>query len=174
MKEKFKEIWQKAKSWVNEIFVDDGGTGDFVETNVQTKKINKKEKVIQIIEKKYISREVAINIADMEENLRKSMYLDGKRNGCNYGLIEISDYYATLVKYNGKFAWYIKVADGMYGKKDGNKFLRGYFDEDSNISCIVVADSGKYIYLGKNFDTRVIRMVNDEEFLYYINNVRHM
>lgn len=54
MKEKFKEIWQKAKSWVNEIFVDDGGTGDFVETNVQTKKINKKEKVIQILEKKYI------------------------------------------------------------------------------------------------------------------------
>lgn len=174
MKEKFKEIWKRIKDWFNDFFIDDGGDSTDCGEYDEDKKKKKKEKVIQIPEKKYISREKAIYIADMEENLRKSMYLDGKRNGCNYGLIEISDYYATLVKYNGKFAWYIKVADGMYGKKDGNKFLRGYFDEDSNISCIVMADSGKYIYLGKNFDTRVIRMVNDEEFLYYINNVRHM
>ena len=41
MKEKFKEIWQKTKNWFNELFIDDGGTTDFIETNEPTKKRNK-------------------------------------------------------------------------------------------------------------------------------------
>ena len=132
--------------------------------------IKKTKKAIQPIDRKFISREDAIDIADMENNLRYYMYLDSRENGSPYGLIEISDYYSTLVKYNGKYAWYIKVLEGRYGTKEDERFLRGYFDEYSNISCLVCADSGKFIYLGKNFDTRSIRMVTDEEFLYYINN----
>ena len=41
--------------------------------------------------------------------------------------------------------------------------------------CVKVAPRGYggEIEMIVGFDTRVIRMVNDEEFLYYINNVKH-
>lgn len=176
MKEMFSKLINKIKDWIeNLIYTDIVCIGDSDDSNMyKNNTIKNKKKVIQPIDRKYISRENAIDIADMEDNLRYHMYLDSKKNDSPYGIIEISDYYSTLVKYNGKYAWYIKVLEGRYGTKDGDKYLRGYFDEYSNISCLVLADSGKFIYLGKDFDTRLIRMVTDEEFLLYINNVKHM
>ncbi len=123
--------------------------------------------------KKYLNREQAIEIASREKNLRKSMYNEAKDKGYCYGIIELNDFYATLVKYNNRYAWYIKVIDGNYGLKEGRIYKKGCFNEYSNIRCLVMADDGNYIYLDENFDTRAIRMVLDDEFLFYINNVKH-
>lgn len=174
MKEKLSKLINRIKDWSVNLIDTDIDIDNPYEDIPKSTTIKKTKKAIQPIDRKFISREDAIDIADMENNLRYYMYLDSRENGSPYGLIEISDYYSTLVKYNGKYAWYIKVLEGRYGTKEDERFLRGYFDEYSNISCLVCADSGKFIYLGKNFDTRSIRMVTDEEFLYYINNVKHM
>lgn len=134
---------------------------------------NKELSTVKAVEKKYINRNQAISIADSEKNLRRSMYNEAISEGFFYGLIEITNYYATLVKFENRYAWYIKVIDGRYGTKKENKNVKGYFDEYSNIRCLVFADNGMYVYLNKNFDTRNIRMVTDEEFLFYINHVKH-
>lgn len=134
---------------------------------------DKELNTVKALEKKYINRNQAISIADSEKNLRRSMYNEAINEGFNYGLIEINNYYATLVKFENRYAWYIKVIDGKYGAKKENKYIKGYFDEYSNIRCLVFADNGMYVYLNKNFDTRNIRMVTDDEFLFYINNIKH-
>ena len=35
-----------------------------------------------------------------------------------------------------------------------------------------MAETGEYIYLGKDCDTRYFRMTTDDEYLEYIHNVR--
>ena len=125
------------------------------------------EKNIKIskVERKYISREKALEIADYEKNLRYHMYKDARDEGVIYGLIDVKRYYATLVKIKGELAWFIRVIDGIFETDDNE---RGYFDDYSNISCLVIADTGEFIYLGSNYDTRKIKMVTDDEFLDYL------
>ena len=122
--------------------------------------------------KKYISRNRAIQIADEEKNLRKSMYKEAKKAGFDYALIEIIDYYATLVIFQKKYAWYVKISECNYNKAEGKKYFKRYNDENSNIGCLIMAETGEYIYLGKDCDTRYFRMTTDEEYLEYIHNVR--
>ena len=122
---------------------------------------------------RYLSRERAINIADQEYNLRKSIYKEMKMKGYKCGIIEIDDYYATLVKYKNRYAWYIKVLKGKCGYKDEDEYYIDEIDKEVRTSCIVFADSGEYEYLGYDFDTRNIRMVTDNEFISYITYVRH-
>ena len=122
--------------------------------------------------KKYISRNRAIQIADEEQNLRKSMYKEAKKAGFDYALIEIIDYYATLVIFQKKYAWYVKISECNYNKAEGKKYFKGYYDEYSNIGCLIMAETGEYIYLGKDCDTRYFRMTTDDEYLEYIHNVR--
>lgn len=140
--------------------------------NKEIKLYEKNEVVNKISEKKYISMNRAILLADKEKNMRKSMYIEAKRNGYYYGLIEINEYYATLVMFKGEYAWFIKVIDGKYVEKKGEKYKKGYYNEDSNVSCLVMAETGEYIYLGTDFDTRNFRMTTDDEFLDFIHNVR--
>ena len=104
MKEMFSKLINKIKDWIeNLIYTDIVCIGDSDDSNMyKNNTIKNKKKVIQPIDRKYISRENAIDIADMEDNLRYHMYLDSKKNDSPYGIIEISDYYSTLVKYNGK------------------------------------------------------------------------
>ena len=93
------------------------------------------------------------------------MYKEAREEGFIYGLIDVKRYYATLVKIKGELAWFIRVIDGIFETDDNE---RGYFDDYSNISCLVIADTGEFIYLGSNYDTRKIKMVTDDEFLDYL------
>ena len=122
---------------------------------------------------RYLSREMAINIADKECNLRKSIYREMKLKGYKCGLVEIDDYYATLVKYKNRHAWYIKVIKGRCGFKDEDNYYIEEIDREIRAASIVFADTGEYEYLGYDFDTRNIRMVTDNEFISYITYVKH-
>jgi hypothetical protein len=112
MKEKLLKLKEKIK-WV---FSD--GDGDDTEELGKEKKEEKK-----IAKPRYIKREEAINIADKECNLKRSIYKDARMRGEKYGIVEIYDYYATLVMYNKKYAWYVKVMDGKYGYKQEGGIL---------------------------------------------------
>ncbi len=122
---------------------------------------------------RYLSREGAINIADQEYNLRKSIYRDMKMKGYKCGIVEIDDYYATLVKYKDRYAWYIKVIKGKCGFKDEDEYYIDEINKEIRAACIVYADTGGYEYLGYDFDTRNIRLVTDNEFISYITYVRN-
>ncbi len=122
---------------------------------------------------RYLSREGAINIADQEYNLRKSIYKDMKMIGYKCGIIEIDDYYATLVKYKDRYAWYIKVIKGKCGFKNEDEYYVDEINKEIRAACIVYADNGVYEYLGYDFDTRNIRMVTDNEFISYITYVKN-
>lgn len=173
MKEKIKEFAKKIKEkWMEltgEILVDPIEPEDLPS---KKKEKTKPQPIEKIRTKKYISRNKAIEIADQEQNLRKSMYKEAKKAGYDYALIEIIDYCATLVMFQNKHAWYVKISDATYNKLENSKYYRGYYDEYSNISCLISAETGEYIYLGKDCDTRFFRMTTDEEYLEYIHNVR--
>ena len=49
--------------------------------------------------------------------------------------------------------------------KDNDKNKNGVFYEYSNIRCLVNASNGKFIYIDKDFYTRNIRIITDDEFL---------
>ena len=122
---------------------------------------------------RYLSREGAIKIVDEEYNLRKSIYKEMKMKGYKCGIIEIDDYYATLVKYKNRYAWYIKVIKGRCGFKDEDNYYIEEIDREIRAACIVYADSCEYEYLGYDFDTRNIRLVTDNEYIKYITYVKH-
>lgn len=115
--------------------------------------------------KKYLNRKMALYIADGDKCLKKYVYKEAIDNGFTYGIIEFYDFYTTLVKYNETLYWYIKVLNGKYGPKESDKNKKGVFDEYSNIRCLVNASNGKFIYIDKDFDTRNIRIITDDEFL---------
>lgn len=154
-----KEMFKKIKERFNEIFdVDpDIECGFYEEEKEDAPKRN-------------ISRMDAIKIADKECNLRKSIYKEARLRGQKYGIVEIDDYYAVLVKYKQKYAWYVKVMEGKYGYKQDGEYFTGKLNDKSNIRCIIMADTGEYLFVDKMFDTKAIRMVTDEEYLRYINN----
>lgn len=122
---------------------------------------------------RYLSRENAIRIADEERNIRKSIYKEMKMKGYKCGIIEIDDYYATLVKYKDRYAWYIKVIKGRCGFKDEDNYYIEEIDREIMAACIIYADTCEYEYLGYDFDTRNIRLVTDNEYITYITYVRH-
>mgnify|MGYP003311317073 CR=1 FL=1 len=67
--------------------------------------------------------------------------------------------------YEEELYWYIKVIDGKFGLKEGNENKRGYFNEYSNIRCLVNAKTGKYIYMDEYFDTR---FMSNDSIKYFI------
>lgn len=113
----------------------------------------------------YLNRNQIIDIAMQDNNLKKSMYDEAIDNGFNYGIIELYDFYTTLVKYHNVLCWYVKVLEGQYGLKEDTCYKKGYFDEYSNIRCLINASNGKYLYIDKYFDTNEIKMISDEEYL---------
>ena len=137
----------------------------FIREKFKAKKDTKEIETKTGTEKIYLKRDYAIKIANSDKCLKKSMYKEAIDNGFNYGIIELYDFYTTLVKYNDSLYWYIKVLNGKYGLKTGEKFKKGYFNEYSNIRCLVNAKTGKYIYMDENFNTEEIRMISDDEFL---------
>lgn len=179
-----KSIFYRLKNTLENILFeqDESDTKENIEKRIinpfsrsknKIKLYEKNEIIYKTKEKKYISRNRAIEIADYEKNLRKSMYIEAKREGHFYGLIEINDYFATLIKFKSEYAWLIKIKKGKYIEKVNSKYQKNYYNEDSNIGCLIMAQTGEYIYLGTDFDTRNFSMVTDDEFLEYINNVRH-
>ena len=86
------------------------------------KEKTKPQPIEKIRTKKYISRNKAIEIADQEQNLRKSMYKEAKKAGYDYALIEIIDYCATLVMFQNKHACYVKISDATYNKLENSKY----------------------------------------------------
>lgn len=175
--EKVNNIISKIKEQYNTLFINDT---EPIESN------NQEETFIKIIVDKiksykqtqtkkkqentntnkiYLNRDQAITITCLDNNLKKSMYNEAINNGFNYGIIEFNDFYTTLVKYHNELYWYVKVLDGKYGLKEEGRFKKGYFNEYSNIRCLINASSSKYIYINKYFDTSQIKMIDDEEFL---------
>lgn len=170
MKEKLINFITKIKErFLNYFFWECGEPDDPIP---KKEKKTKPKNVEKFPIKKYISRNRAIEIADEEQNLRKSLYKEARKAGYDYALIEIIDYCATLVLVEKKYAWYVKVSDGTYNKLEHNKYYKGHYNEYSNISCLIMAETGEYIYLGKDCDTRFLRMPTDDEYLEYIHNVR--
>lgn len=177
--EKIKNIISKINDYFNDTDENESEYIDSVEQfneeqnflkkiieKISNYKKDKNQKEVKNDENKfYINRKQAITIACLEKNLKRSLYNEAIDNGFNYGIIEFKDFYTTLVKYNGEIYWYVKVLDGKYGLKEQEKNIRGYFDEYSNIRCLVNASSGKYIYINEYFDTNKIRMISDSEFL---------
>ena len=158
-----KDYLKKLKEYFKKIF-ETCGEEEQIEEIDNTKEMKEKKK-------RYITREEAIAIADKEKNLKKSIYKEVRMRGERYGLVEIYDYYATLVIYNKKYAWYVKVMDGKYGYKQDGEYYTGKLKDKSNIRCLVMADTGEYIYIDALFHTKQIRMVNDDEYLDYINHI---
>ncbi|MGM9877608.1 MAG: hypothetical protein ACI33S_03065 [Bacilli bacterium] len=93
------------------------------------------------------------------------MYNEAIAHGYTYGIIELNNFYTTLVKCRNFLFWHIKVLDGKYELIEQNKNKKGYFDEYSNIRCLVNASTEKYLFINEKFDTRDIRMITDDEFL---------
>ena len=172
MKEKLLNFVDKTRKKILDYFFFEL-TDPELPTPKKEKKTKVKQKTVERYPtKKYISRNKAIEIADEEQNLRKSLYKEARKAGYDYALIEIIDYCATLVLVEKKYAWYVKVSDGTYIKLEHNKYYKGHYNEYSNISCLIMAETGEYIYLGKDCDTRFLRMPTDDEYLEYIHNVR--
>ncbi len=153
-----KELFKRMKAKMHELFGTDYGAtyedivGDYKEP-------------------KYIDRDTAIEIADNESNLKKSIYKEARLRGEKYGIVEIYDYYATLVIYNKKYAWYVKVMDGKYGYKQEGEYYTGKLKDKSNIRCLVMAETSEYIFIDSTFNTKQIRMVTDEEYLKFVNSM---
>ena len=153
-----KELFKRMKEKMRELFGTDYGA-------------TYEDLVGDYRKPKYIDRDTAIEIADNESNLKKSIYKEARLRGEKYGIVEIYDYYATLVIYNKKYAWYVKVMDGKYGYKQEGEYYTGKLKDKSNIRCLVMAETSEYIYIDTTFNTKQIRMVTDEEYLKYINSM---
>ena len=156
------KMWFMKQKWFQKLFMTDGGDTDilFFEEEETTKK-------------KYIGRDKAIEIADKECNLRKNIYRDARMRGERCGIVEITDYYATLVIYEKKYAWYVKIMDGKYGYKQDGEYYTGKLDDKSNIRCLIMADTGEYVFIDPTFNTKKIRMVTDDEYLRFINTMNY-
>lgn len=128
------------------------------------KKYINNKKTNKCINKKYINYYDAIKIASDNDNLIKSLHDDITKNGYECNNIILYNYYATLVFYKDKLAWYIKVINGIYEIKDNDRIINKSIDEKSKINCLVLAESGNYIYINDSYK-KDIRMINDDEFL---------
>ena len=163
-----KEIFEKIKNSVTKLFDNDVDDEKTTIIPIIKPKVEKKETISGL----YITREKAIAIADKESNIKRSIYKEARMRGQKYGIVEIYDYYATLVMYDKKYAWYVKVMDGKYGYKEEGEYYTGKLRDKSNIRCLIMAETGEYIFIDPLFDTKKIRMVTDEEYLEYINNIK--
>lgn len=129
---------------------------DFKENNKFNKRNNGTIEY-ETVAKTFVTKEQAIAIANCDRNLKDSVFMEAKKKDIHYGLITFYKFDIALVQYCGSFAWHIKVKYGEWGATEYKRLpiLRipintimsdGYFDEESNISCIVMCDSGEYYY----------------------------
>lgn len=173
-KDRIKNLFLEDSIIIEEI-EDDDEHNNFINFIKEKIKFRKKKIPIKKVsdEKIYINCNTAMNIARKQENLEKYVYEEAIDNGYIYGIIDLKDFYATLVRYKNDLFWYLKLIDGVFEFKEDNKNKRGYFDEYSNIRCLVNALSGEFIYIDNKFDTRLIKMIDDSEFLNIIFKIRH-
>lgn len=143
---------------------------------LKNKKVNIKYETIKT---SYITKEQAVAIAGCDRNLKDSVFKEWKKNKLYLGWISFSEYDVALVQIGSNFAWHIKVKSGDWG---GTKFIRipiigikygyanydGGFDENSNISCLVMCDSGEYYYCN-DIDMSKIKAPDMKEYKKYIN-----
>ena len=141
----------------------------------------------ETIKNGYITKEQAIAIASCDRNLKDSIFKKWKKEEDIYlGWISFNSFDIGLIQIDQDFAWHIKVKSGQWGGTKVKKIplIRikieyenwdGYFDESSNISCIVMCDSGEYNF-GDNIDLKKIKVPNMEEYKEYIksSSIYHM
>lgn len=131
----------------------------------------------------YITKEQAIAIAGCDRNLKDSIFKEWKSQKMYLGWISFEKFDVALVQFGCDFAWHIKVKSGSYGGNETKKIFGipykdilfdGEFDEDSNISCIVMCDSGQYYY-SKDIDMSQMLAPDLDEYRKYIkqNSIYH-
>lgn len=138
------------------------------------------DKKLEKVRVDYITKKQAIAIAADDRNLKDVIYRKGLKNNLEFGLIIFEEFGIKLVKYGYDYAWYIKVLKGEYGATKFIKipifnirkvyeYLDGYFDEESNISCLVLVTNGEFIYLDDSMINK-LEDVNLEEYKKFINS----
>ncbi len=135
----------------------------------------------ETIKKGYVTKEQAIAIASCDRNLKDSVFKKWKKEDNLYlGWISFTSFDVGLVQINQDFAWHLKVKSGEWGGtkvnripligiKIGYENWDGDFDKSSNISCIVMCNSGEY-YFGDDIDLKEIKVPNMEEYKKYIKS----
>lgn len=135
----------------------------------------------ETIKNGYITKEQAVAIAGCDRNLKDSIFREWKKKKLYLGSISFSEYEVALVQYGYDFAWHIKVKSGEWGAMQviskipiigitlKYAYCDGYFDEESNISCLVMCNSGEYYYCN-DIDISMIKMPNLEEYKKYISS----
>lgn len=120
--------------------------------------------------KYYINSISATKIALIDTNLISNIIKELSLLGYNPSNIKIKDFYITLVKYNERYAWYIKINEASFIYNDNKT---GYIDESSNISCLIYADNKEYSYIDYSIKKNNIKLVNDNELYIFLKNVNH-
>ena len=129
----------------------------------------------ETIKNGYVTKEQAIAIASCDRNLKDSLFKKWKKEDKLYlGFISFHSFDVALVEICSQFAWHIKVKSGSWGAtkasripiigiKIGYEHWDGEFDEDSNISCIIMCDSGEY-YFGDDIDINDIKPADTNKY----------
>lgn len=135
----------------------------------------------ETIKNGYITKEQAIAIASSDRNLKDSIFKKWKKEDNIYlGWISFESFDIGLVQIEQEFAWHVKVTSGdwggtkvnripLIGIKIGYENWDGDFDRTSDISCIVMCNSGEY-YFCDDIDLNKIKVANMEEYKKYIKS----
>lgn len=135
----------------------------------------------------YITKEQAIAIAGCDRNLKDSIFKKWKKeDNLLLGFISFHSFDVGLVKIASDFGWHVKVKSGTWGAlkfkripvigiKYGYENWDGDFEESSNISCVIMCNSGEY-YFGDDIDLKKLEIPDMNEYNNYINadSIYHM
>lgn len=134
------------------------------------------ESNFKIIKPTYITEKDAIAIANNNKTLKQAIYEEGLKHNIRYDLLIFKKFKIKLVKWYDEYGWLIKVIDGEFGYTEYRKILgkrieyisgNGYFEENSNIYCLVMAYDGEFIYINSK-DLNKVKPVNMKEYTAYI------
>lgn len=165
----------------NQYLFDDREFDDFETTEEGPETLNKiynKKNIIKYttIKNGYVTKEQAVAIAGCDRNLKDSIFKDWKSRKMYLGWISFEKFDVALVQLGSDFAWHVKVKSGSFGGCENKKILGityksimfdGEFDEDSDISCLVMCNSGQYYY-SKDIDMSHIKAPNMKEYEKYL------
>lgn len=133
----------------------------------------------ETIKNGYVTKEQAVAIAGCDRNLKDSLFRKWKKNKLYLGWISFSEYEVALVQISLDFAWHVKVKSGSWGATKQYRIPilginigyineDGYFDEESNVSCIVMCNSGEYYYCD-DIDMSELKEPDMNEYKKYIS-----
>lgn len=116
-----------------------------------------KEHYKVVLKPSYIDEKSAIAIADSNIGLKLSIYREALKKNLYYGFLGFSEFEVSLVFYKKRLFWKVKITKGEWGATNfkriplTNKTIDllhsdGYFDEESNIWCLISVEDGDYIY----------------------------